>query len=103
MYHFVRWKDGSTIVKIPFGQIVQNHGAPYWLVHRHDLHKGLLEAAQRAGVKIINNKRVVEYDFNAPSVRTADDQLFTAELIIAADGKRTTAIPYYLPPIYSVI
>jgi salicylate hydroxylase len=93
MYHFVRWEDGSTIVKIPFGQIVQNHGAPYWLVHRHDLHKGLLEAAERAGVTILNNKRVIEYDFNAPAVTTADGQIFTAELIIAADGIKSIARP----------
>ena len=91
MYHFVRWKDGSTIVKIPFGQIVQSHGAPYWLVHRHDLHKGLLDAARKAGVKIFNNKRVVQYNFNTPGVQTADGQIFTADLIIAADGRHICA------------
>ncbi|KAF2092871.1 salicylate hydroxylase [Rhizodiscina lignyota] len=93
MYHFVRWEDGSTIVKIPFGQIVENHGAPYWLVHRHDLHKGLLEAAERAGVKILNNKHVTYYDFNTPSVKTHDGQVFTGDLIIAADGIKSIARP----------
>lgn len=93
MYHFVRWEDGSTIVKIPFGQIVQNHGAPYWLVHRHDLHKGLLDAARRAGVTILNNKRVMSYDFDAPSVTTADGQVFTADLVVAADGIKSIARP----------
>lgn len=93
MYHFVRWEDGSTIVKVPFGRIVQNHGAPYWLVHRHDLHQGLLDAATRAGVRILTDKRVVEYDFNSPSVTTEKGQVFTAELIIAADGIKSIARP----------
>ncbi|KAH6897068.1 salicylate hydroxylase [Thelonectria olida] len=92
-YHFIRWADGDTIVKVPFDNIVETHGAPYYLVHRADLHAGLLEAATRAGVKVLTKKRVVEYDFDAPSVTTQDGQVFKAHLVVAADGIKSIARP----------
>ncbi|ETN44785.1 uncharacterized protein HMPREF1541_09660 [Cyphellophora europaea CBS 101466] len=92
-YHFLRWKDGSTIVKLPFNDIVKNHGAPYYLVHRADLHAGLLEAATRAGVQILNDKRVVEYNFEGPFVVTADGETWRADLVIGADGIKSLARP----------
>lgn len=60
------------MVKLPFENMVETYGAPYYLVHRADLHAALLEAAQKAGVEILNNKRVVSYDFEAPSVTTQE-------------------------------
>jgi salicylate hydroxylase len=86
-YHFIRWENGSTIVKLPFENIVEEHGAPYYLVHRADLHEGLLTAARRAGVKIHNSERVVSYDFDAPSATTLDGKVWKADLVICADGK----------------
>jgi salicylate hydroxylase len=85
-YHFVRWADGTTITKFPFDNIVENHGAPYYLVHRADLHAGLLEAAEKSGVTIHKNQRVVEYNFEVPSCKTVDGKTWTADLIIGADG-----------------
>lgn len=90
-YHFIRWQDGSTIVNIPFNDIVKNHGAPYYLVHRADLHHGLLTAAQRAGVQIHSNKRAVEYNFDEPSVITQDGAKWAADLVIGADGIKSLA------------
>lgn len=92
-YHFVRWEDGSTMVKLPFESIVETYGAPYYLVHRADLHAALLEAAQKAGVEILNNKRVVSYDFEAPSATTQNDEVFAADLIVCADGIKSVARP----------
>lgn len=92
-YHFVRWEDGSTMVKLPFENIVETHGAPYYLAHRADLHAALLEAAQKTGVEILNNKRVVSYDFEAPSATTQDDEVFAADLVICADGIKSVARP----------
>ena len=86
-YHFLRWADGSTITEFPFKNIVENHGAPYYLVHRADLHAGLLAAAEKAGVKIHTKQRVTKYDFETPSVTTVDGKVWKADLIVAADGK----------------
>ncbi|KAI1206789.1 salicylate hydroxylase [Annulohypoxylon truncatum] len=92
-YHFVRWKDGSTMVEIPFDNIVEEHGAPYYLVHRADLHEALLAAVRKAGVEVLNNKRVVSYDFEAPSATTQDGEVFAADLVIAADGIKSITRP----------
>lgn len=81
------------MVKLPFENIVETHGAPYYLVHRADLHAALLEAAQKAGVEILNNKRVVSYDFEAPSATTQEDEVFAADLVICADGIKSIARP----------
>ncbi|KAK7225262.1 hypothetical protein V2G26_013265 [Clonostachys chloroleuca] len=92
-YHFIRWQDGDTIVKVPFDNIVETHGAPYYLVHRADLHEGLLTAAYKAGVTVLNKKRVISYDFDAPSATTQDGEVFSADLIIGADGIKSIARP----------
>ncbi|KAI1372859.1 salicylate hydroxylase [Hypoxylon crocopeplum] len=92
-YHFVRWQDGSTMVKLPFDNIVETHGAPYYLVHRADLHEALLTAARRAGVEVLNQKRVVSYDFEAPSATTQSGEVFAADLVIGADGIKSIARP----------
>ncbi|KAI2463962.1 salicylate hydroxylase [Annulohypoxylon bovei var. microspora] len=92
-YHFVRWKDGSTMVKLPFDDIVEEHGAPYYLVHRADLHDALLASVREAGVEVLNSKRIVSYDFEAPSATTQDGEVFTADLAIGADGIKSITRP----------
>lgn len=81
------------MVKLPFENMVETYGAPYYLVHRADLHAALLEATQKAGVEILNNKRVVSYDFEAPSAITQEDDVFAADLVICADGIKSSARP----------
>lgn len=92
-YDFVRWQDGSSILKLPFDNVVDHHGAPYYLVHRADLHSALLAAATRAGVQVLPNKRIVAYDFSEPSAVTDQGEVFTADLIIASDGIKSLARP----------
>lgn len=92
-YHFIRWEDGETIVKLPFNNIVETHGAPYYLVHRADLHAGLVDAALRAGVKILKNKRVISYDFEAPSATTQEGEVFKGDLVLGCDGIKSIARP----------
>lgn len=92
-YHFVRWQDGSTMVKIPFDSIEEKYGAPYYLVHRADLHEALLTAVREAGVEVLNRQRVVSYDFQEPSVTTQTGEVFTADLVIAADGIKSITRP----------
>jgi salicylate hydroxylase len=92
-YHFIRWADGTTITQFPFDNIVEQHGAPYYLVHRADLHAALLEAAEKSGVQVHTKQRVTEYDFDAPSATTSDGKVWKADLVIAADGIKSIARP----------
>ncbi|KAI1400886.1 salicylate hydroxylase [Hypoxylon fuscum] len=92
-YHFVRWQDGSTMIKLPFDNIVETHGAPYYLVHRADLHEALLTAARNAGVEVLNQKRVISFDFEAPSATTQSGEVFRGDLVIGADGIKSIARP----------
>ncbi|KIH88698.1 salicylate hydroxylase [Sporothrix brasiliensis 5110] len=92
-YHFIRWKDGATIFDLPFDNNVATHGSPYWLVHRADLHAALLDAAHKAGVQILTNKRVTAYDMDAPSATTADGAVYTGDLVVAADGIKSLCRP----------
>lgn len=85
-YHFVRWQDGSTITKFPFENIVETHGAPYYLVHRADLHAALLTAATNAGVEVYTDQKVQSYDFSVPSATTVDGKVWTADIVVCADG-----------------
>jgi salicylate hydroxylase len=85
-YHFVRWQDGTTITKLPFDNAVETHGAPYYLVHRADLHVGLMDAATRAGVVVHTNQKVASYDFNVPSATTVDGKTWSADVVVCADG-----------------
>lgn len=92
-YHFIRYADGATIAKIPLDDAMETHGAPYHLVHRADLHLALLDAARRAGVQVLSNKRVVDYNFDAPTATTAEGETFGADLLIAADGIKSFTRP----------
>lgn len=92
-YEFVRWEDGSTISHLEFDDAVHTYGAPYYLVHRADLHSALLSAARNAGVEVLGNRTITEYDLETPSARTDLGEVFTADLIIAADGIKSAARP----------
>ncbi|GAD98036.1 salicylate hydroxylase [Paecilomyces variotii No. 5] len=92
-YHFVRWKDGTTITKLPFENIIEVHGAPYFLVHRADLHAALLDAAKKAGVEIYANQKVEKYDFSVPCAVTSEGKTWTADLVVCSDGIKSIARP----------
>ncbi|KAL2010803.1 hypothetical protein VTN00DRAFT_3521 [Thermoascus crustaceus] len=92
-YQFLRWQDGKRITTFAFDDIAAVHGAPYYLVHRADLHAALLDAAKRAGVEIHTKQNVVRYDFEAPSATTTDGKTWEADLIVCADGIKSAARP----------
>lgn len=81
------------ILNLPFENLVETHGAPYYLVHCGDLHTALLETAEAAGVHVLRDKRIIAYDFSDPSAVTEAGEIFTADLIIAADGVKSIARP----------
>lgn len=84
-------KSGQYFLKSPLGeQAIARYGAPYWHVHRSDLHKELVQACYAAGVEIELNSRVMGYR-NEKSHATIllKDRTEHADLIIGADGIRS--------------
>lgn len=65
----------------------EEFGAPYYTVHRADLHLALLDKVREAGVIVMENKRVLSYDFEAPSVTVEGGDSFHADVVIACDGE----------------
>ncbi len=90
---FMDWKDGRTLLDVPFGDVEALYGAPYYFVHRADLIKKLVETTQKKkNITVLMGKRVVEYDYEGPRVRTADSEWYSGDLVIACDGERYSII-----------
>jgi 2-polyprenyl-6-methoxyphenol hydroxylase-like FAD-dependent oxidoreductase len=62
------------------------YGYPYFLIHRGDLHKVLLDRAYAVGTVVKVNSFVSEVNEAAPSVTLNDGTVYRADLLIAADG-----------------
>lgn len=85
-----RWDTGHTIMRRPLGAECERlFGAPYYTVHRADLHSGLLELLPqdtlRLGLRcvgITERERDVQLEF-------ADGRRFTADAVVGADGIRS--------------
>ncbi len=74
------------------GRFLERFGNPYAVVHRGDLHKGLLEACMASpNVKLKTECHVVGYeqDSNGVSVVLKSDARISGDLIVAADGLRS--------------
>ncbi|KAK1766025.1 MAK1-like monooxygenase [Phialemonium atrogriseum] len=61
--------------------------------HRGQMHKVILDYAEEVGVKFEFGDRVVQYldDGDKPSVVTASGKTYVADVVVAADGPRSTA------------
>ncbi len=85
---FRRWQDGSVIgytKLVPDFQ--QNFKAPYYVVHRAHFHTALYQRALELRVDVKLASRIDEYDLETPSVKLQGGEVYSADLIIAADGK----------------
>jgi len=82
-------KDGTPIGYTKIQRIEDTLGYPWWLVHRHHLHSGLVEMARQNGVHIVIDSRVAKLQQQSKakvSVVTARGKLYTFDLVIGADG-----------------
>ncbi|MFE5508222.1 MULTISPECIES: FAD-dependent monooxygenase [Amycolatopsis] len=94
-----RWADGSIIAQLELGgRVTDQYGAPYWHYHRADLHGVLLDACLDPDgigpvVRVATGARVVDLDRTVPdrpAVIAADGRRFTGDLVIGADGIRSS-------------
>ena len=69
------------------GEHWKRYGGPYVQVHRADLQQSLLKVAERNGVHVHTNVRIVDYDFDSPALITQDGERIEKDLVFAADGK----------------
>jgi salicylate hydroxylase len=84
---FLDWKDGRNLLDVPFSNVEQLYGSPYYFIHRADLVRKLVTTAQqKRGITVKTGKKVVEYDFDSARVRTASGEWYSGDLVIAADG-----------------
>ena len=92
-----RWTDGSLLGAYDLhGSAEARFGHPFWMVHRGDLYKALLQGAidpdlARAPADLRLGQRVVAVrngDSDA-EVEAADGRRYRADLVIGADGVRS--------------
>lgn len=68
---------------------VERFGAPYWMVHRGDFHKVLLDAVRAADSGAVRPGKAVagfEAAADTVTVRLADGEQVTGDVLIGADG-----------------
>ncbi|KAK4957154.1 hypothetical protein LTR10_005112 [Elasticomyces elasticus] len=85
----LRRKDGTPVGYTKVQRIEKTLGFPWWLVHRHHLHNGLVEVARQQGVEILIDSRVASLEKcedDKVSVTTEKGKHFTFDLVIGADG-----------------
>lgn len=91
--HVRRAASGESLARLPLGPWIHaRHGAPYWVLHRQDLHAALLAAARA------NQQIAVTTNFNVTDVVLEDDGVVVRELdgrtipgsaLIIAEGLRS--------------
>ncbi len=81
--------SGTLIKEFPLGRwIAARHGAPYWTLHRVDLHDALRQTAEELGIvaETGSDVRSVEQRAGSASVTLGDGTIHRANLLIGADG-----------------
>lgn len=64
----------------------RKYGAPFWDLHRVDLQVAMLDRAKQLGVKLRLNAKLVDVDFDRPSIRLESGEELHADLLVSADG-----------------
>ena len=88
---FRAWKSGKVIASSVLGQTVrEQYGFPYYNIHRGDLLRVLVEAAERSSAIELNTaSEVMEFEqggFVRVTVGGASDTVHEGEALIGADG-----------------
>jgi 2-polyprenyl-6-methoxyphenol hydroxylase-like FAD-dependent oxidoreductase len=81
-----RWDDNSLIGRTDLTECPARFGAPYYTVHRANLHEGLLESVPRGTLHLA--RRLTRFDERDGEVQLQFDEDWSvaARLLVAADG-----------------
>jgi salicylate hydroxylase len=81
------WQTGALLGRVPLAEAaVERWGAPFYHLHRADLHDALRVALGDAYITLGARCVAVEQRDNAVTARFADGREATGELLIGADG-----------------
>jgi salicylate hydroxylase len=88
------YKTGDYYLKMPLAdQAERRYGAPYWHLHRADLHCVLVDACEQAGVDLHLNANLIRFDDknveDQIQVKLEDGRELSADLLVGADGIRS--------------
>jgi len=100
-FEFRRFDTGELLHRLPLGeQHEQRHGAPYFQIHRSDLHRALQEAVQGLGATISLDSKALRIEENAEgaTVHLDGGKTAHAELVIGADGIKSVVRQHVLGP-----
>lgn len=93
-FEFRRFDSGELLHRLPLGeQHERQHGAPYFQIHRSDLHAALQGAVRALDPRAImlSAKAVrVEEDVESATVRFEDGSSARGDLVVGADGIKST-------------
>lgn len=82
--------SGRRLTSLPLGKWLETrHGAPYWVAHRGDLHKALLETAGRSPlIEVRTGFEVgaVEQNEVEVSIGSRTGETISGSLLVGADG-----------------
>jgi len=84
------WKDGSLQKVLPLDAARQRFGAPYYVIHRSDLHRLLADACPASTLQLNKRCTDVELRDRSAGLTFADGTSHEADLVIGSDGIRST-------------
>ncbi|KAI0029882.1 FAD/NAD(P)-binding domain-containing protein [Vararia minispora EC-137] len=88
-FSFRRYCTGEQVGWSPLGdQMVKDHGAPYYHIHRADLFV-LLHGIAQQHATIHLNAKVVDIEPSVPSLTLESGSVVKADLIVGADGVKS--------------
>ncbi|MEV5546075.1 FAD-dependent oxidoreductase [Streptomyces sp. NPDC052309] len=85
--------DARELTRLDLRDLERRYGFPYMVIHRSDLHGIFLRACERAGVELLTDRTVVDYEHTdgGARVRLEDGSTEEAPLVVAADGLHSVA------------
>lgn len=85
---FRRWQTGERVGYTKWAESMEEHGAPYYHIHRADFHKLLFDLAA-PNMTLRLKSTVVGLDPDVPSLTLASGEVIRGDLIIGADGVKS--------------
>ncbi|MFI9583674.1 FAD-dependent monooxygenase [Streptomyces sp. NPDC052236] len=82
-----RWDDGTLLQSTTLGEVCRDRfGAPYYTLHRADLHSALLSLVPPGRVHLGARCVAVEQSADTARLRLSDGRTVVAQLVVGADG-----------------